>query len=61
MVGPLIGAQILSTGLKPERVFGFIAFCPLVLAACAFGIAMGGAQGAQLAHAIAAVQPAAAE
>ncbi|MEI9889897.1 MAG: hypothetical protein WDN45_03995 [Caulobacteraceae bacterium] len=61
MVGPLIGAQILSTGLKPERVFGFIAFCPLVLAACAFGIAMVVRKERNSPTPIAAVQPAAAE
>jgi len=40
VVGPLIGAQILSTGIMPVRVFGFIALCPLVLAACAIGIGL---------------------
>lgn len=38
VVGPIIGAQILSTGIMPVRVFGFIALCPVVLALCAIGI-----------------------
>jgi AAHS family 4-hydroxybenzoate transporter-like MFS transporter len=61
VVGPLIGAQILSSGLKPERVFGFIAFCPLILAACAFGIAMVVRKERNSPTPIAAAQPAAAE
>jgi AAHS family 4-hydroxybenzoate transporter-like MFS transporter len=40
VVGPIIGAQILSTGIMPVRVFGCIALCPIVLAACAIGIGM---------------------
>ena len=40
IVGPIIGAQILSTGIMPVRVFGFIALCPIVLAVCAIGIGL---------------------
>ena len=61
VVGPIIGAQILSTGIMPVRVFGFIALCPIVLAACAIGIGLVVRRERRSPSLIAAAQPAAAE
>lgn len=40
VIGPIIGGYLLSSHMPPIRVYALIAICPVVLAACAVGIAI---------------------
>jgi AAHS family 4-hydroxybenzoate transporter-like MFS transporter len=38
IVGPVIGAAVLASGVPVVRTYALLAICPAILAACAFGI-----------------------
>ena len=45
ILGPLLGAYVLNSGLPVVRSFAVLALCPAVLALCAFAVARIDAQG----------------